>query len=421
MREGRFGNSLQLWLTIFYLSTFIFEALLRYWLSLNGLSPLLYIRDVLLVVILIKFTVESLLLARIFEIVTIFGVIFFYMIIGWICTANILQVLFGVKMLLPFFLGIASSKNFYSNLKKIRYLFLFFFILSCCGVIINIFVQYPWSGLSYAIGDTQIEGVKQWSAFGIDRLAGFSRVSYEAATDISLLYICILVSFKSRVFHIALLPLAAVAITFTTTKGATLAFTLVVFTYLLFLFDFEQRLVSKSVNFLPLFLSIVCVGLPVISFIIVEYIDIRDPTLGFLFSSFQDRQENGWPQAMKLISDKGSFILGRGIGGMGTAQQYFEKEEYNPGDSMSLYLYCIFGIPSIMFFLFVSYKSFFLKIWKYTDLFTLLTVVFILSYGFTTAILESAFAAVFCGLAFRHLYDLSKEVKSRAKANLKAD
>jgi hypothetical protein len=406
-------------LIIAYLSTFIFEAPLRYFLFLRNFTFILYLRDAIPIVYLLLITFKFIFLDRKLKFFLIGFILLFYMMIGVVCTGNILQVIFGIKIFIPFFLGITLSNTLYKSLEKYRYLFLIFFILVCCGVIINVYIEYPWIGFAYDIGDSQIEGVRKWTTFGIARLSGLARSSIDAAIHISILYICVIVFFKKKLFHIVLLPLAATALLLTTTKGATLSFILVVLAYVLTLLDSSRYLIVKKSNFLLFIVSILCLIIPVFSLIIFQYITLEGQTLLLLFSSWQDRLEIIWPQALELLNDRGSLILGRGIGGIGTAQKYFEPHLYNPGDSLFVYFYCSFGIPSILFFIFLMYKCFFLDSSRYRkDLFTLLILIFLISYGFTTAVVESSFATVFLGLTLRHLYNLPKELKLRKSSSL---
>lgn len=422
MFKLRLSSQITLLPFVAYLSTFFFEAPIRYGLFLINLESLLYIRDLFLIFYLTAIVVCELVKKK--AIFLMYFLIFiFYMIVGLICTTNPLQVLFGVKIFFPLFLGITCYVNIYKMFEKFSYLFILFFIIVCCGVILNNYVEYPWTGFSYELGDAQIEGVREWATFGIARLSGLARSSIDAATHVSILYICLLVFFQKKLFHIALLPLALIALFLTTTKGAILAFVLVVITYLLFLSESVSKFKYKISNLMLVCVVLICATTPLLSYIIFQYFHLKDQLLLLLFSSWQDRLENIWPQALELLTERGSLIIGRGIGGIGTAQRYYEPSLYNPGDSLFVYLYCIFGIPSIYFFTFIIYKALFLNAFtSKKDLFTLLILVFFISYGFTTAILENSVIAVILGAAIKHLnntYLPSKKQQSKLKISCK--
>ena len=54
--------------------------------------------------------------------------------------------------------------------------------------------------------------------------------------------------------------------------------------------------------------------------------------------------QGAWPEAIELIHDSGNSLLGRGIGGLGTSQLYFEHDLYNPGDNMFIHIWANYGI-----------------------------------------------------------------------------
>src|SRR5262249_44684862 len=66
-------------------------------------------------------------------------------------------------------------------------------------------------------------------------------------------------------------------------------------------------------------------------------------------SSFMDRVDFMWPDAVSIWRDHGTLLVGRGLGGIGFAQQATEWWRYNAADNMMLYLFVTFGLLAILY------------------------------------------------------------------------
>ena len=75
----------------------------------------------------------------------------------------------------------------------------------------------------------------------------------------------------------------------------------------------------------------------------------------FLFASFGDRLNWMWPDSLHLLDLGGSWHwwVGRGLGGIGAAQQYFEPAHYLAADNLFVYVTVYFGLP-VALLLFVA-------------------------------------------------------------------
>ncbi|HEV3063619.1 MAG TPA: hypothetical protein VGY48_35600, partial [Vicinamibacterales bacterium] len=75
--------------------------------------------------------------------------------------------------------------------------------------------------------------------------------------------------------------------------------------------------------------------------------------VGFLtFASMIDRTTTMWPNAFALIAGDHNgleWALGRGLGGIGSAQTIFEPLDTNTADNMFVFLYVTFGASCIVF------------------------------------------------------------------------
>ena len=100
----------------------------------------------------------------------------------------------------------------------------------------------------------------------------------------------------------------------------------------------------------------------------------------------------------------GSVLFGRGLGGIGTAQSYFEPDLFNAGDNVYMYWFVVYGALAFPGFLLLLARSLRLKPWRGPEerllyCLTLATVV----YGMTTNVVENAFFALVCGSCVRLL------------------
>jgi hypothetical protein len=133
--------------------------------------------------------------------------------------------------------------------------------------------------------------------------------------------------------------------------------------------------------------------------IILPIISIGDFTYSnvpFLFVSFFMRVFEGWPDAFRLIQHDGNLLLGRGLGGMGTSQLYFEIQKYNPGDNIMLIFYGNFGLLGVGYLLYLAKlgQSLDLK----TELFYYLFLFSFFAYGITTSCIDNGVFCLFLGV-----------------------
>ena len=111
-----------------------------------------------------------------------------------------------------------------------------------------------------------------------------------------------------------------------------------------------------------------------------------------------------WPEAWALLEMHGSFLLGRGLGGIGTAQTYFEGSLFNAGDNIFMYWFVIFGWAALPGFALLLLRTLRIKPCSSPDqlrMYALLMATLV--YGTMTNIVENAIFAIVCGLVVRWL------------------
>jgi hypothetical protein len=145
------------------------------------------------------------------------------------------------------------------------------------------------------------------------------------------------------------------------------------------------------------------------STLLVDYnLEFDQPVSRFLFASFGIRLSEVWPQTLELVNNYGQPWLGRGIGGIGGAQQYFEPHRYSPADNLMLYLYVLGGVLFVGLLFVYAFSAVKLAPTRQRfDAFVYMMMVTVLVQGVTGNVMESAFFALFFGVSLRHVLGLS--------------
>jgi hypothetical protein len=203
-------------------------------------------------------------------------------------------------------------------------------------VLVNIGIEYPWIGLSYDTAFGETSGAKQWWSEGGLRLPGLTRSSVAAAV-IALMALGPVISgrigWPLRIFCIAL---AGVTIYLTTSKGPLIAIPLVLIQVML-LTGLRSKLLSGT------FLSLLA-GFTLVTPLTLTYLRPTRKGMPEILSSFMDRIQDEWPRAFKLIEHPGQVIWGRGLGGIGTGQNFGEPAFFNAADNLMVYFIITFGL-----------------------------------------------------------------------------
>jgi len=389
-----------IFVVLFFLFSEVISGVSRYYLFQLGYIPLVYVPKILVLLTLISAVFSAILRERISTVY--FGtliLLFLSVAVGLYYAQSVLQVAFGVWVLLPLFFGIVSFPTFQRTWSKLQPYIALLWLLAASGMLLNAYYPLPWAGTKYELGELMIEGSRKWSTFGIFRLAGFSRASFAAATQILLLSLFLVVTGKVQWMRALVWLLSGVAIFLTTTK--TTASIYIVLTLFLILRRLLPRVLWRP---LPALTALIGIVLP-FSTLIVSYHFVSGSMISnFLFASFRDRLVRTWPDTLSLLSNHGNAMLGRGIGGIGMAQQYFEPILYNSGDNLYIYLYALMGV--CMFFVITAYA-----IWagsldprgRGIERFFFMVALAVLLEGWTSNLIESPFLAFFFGLSLRYL------------------
>jgi hypothetical protein len=142
--------------------------------------------------------------------------------------------------------------------------------------------------------------------------------------------------------------------------------------------------------------------------------DLREGTAEqWIFGSFVDRAWNTWPAALSLLSSW-QAIAGRGIGGIGVAQDNYEPASFNPGDNFFVYLYVTAGFAGFLIYAFCAQSIRYLSLENrnHQIVFVLLFCLYV--YGLTANLIESAVLAVVIGASMSFMLSLRRTNISRS-------
>lgn len=227
------------------------------------------------------------------------------------------------------------------------------FFIATAGVLLNIVVRYPWVDASYEVLGRQMVAARDWQAYGMPRLSGFTRASYTAAAQILICYVALEHRTKPFLWRAAFWAAGLAAIYYTTSKSPLLAMALLPLTYFLVgrIRDSgaaRRRWAAAAV--MGFWLALVFAG-PFLAMTYGPQLYPAGTGVGADYSSFADRVLNTWPKAIAMIDQYNpvQWIFGRGLGGIGSPQQLAHPDSYNPGDNLAIYLFVTFGMASLVF------------------------------------------------------------------------
>ena len=348
LRASPRSEAFVFWGPLIYLAASTIEGVLRFALAAVHLAPLLYLRDVFALVVVmwhLRMCLREGKLAGPLQ--TVLLLLVLWALVGFTYASNVAQVFFGFKMFLPLMLGIASYPVVRARIQSASRFILGLWLIAVCGLFASALVRMPWVGESYELGGVEIEGSKEWGISGADRLAGFSRASFSVANQVLFFSVWIACFSRFRLVRLAVWFASASAIVLTTSRSALMGFAAT--TAFLCLQSLAGSLHRVWKCLIPL-AAILMVAVPVLPPSAFSFLEpfanggrYRGPA-----ASFFDRVDDTWPGAFEMVATAGNWLTGRGLGGIGMAQKYFEPDMNNPADNLFVYLFVIFGPASIV-------------------------------------------------------------------------
>lgn len=376
----------------------VFSGALRYYFTQWGVSYVIYLPKVACLIAVILKIVRL----KIKSIWPIFGLLL-SILISFFNSATIYNVGFSFFVYSPILFGVLFGKYIEIKQKELLFVIWTCLIMSIFGIFLDSTSDLPWKGFVYNIGDIEVQANRQWSAFGEDRIAGFSRLSASLAIMIAIFSIYINAYLKSNLFRFLLFGITFYSIILTTNKSTVISYLLSFLIYFLF----DKRIASRVIFYTIIVIGIV---LPIVG-IFLEY-SIKTRGLSALAKSllysFDDRLTNTWPYFYKNITSNNGFLWGTGIGTVGSPISTFPIKELPPikgyglgvADNTFLYLWGIFGLLGVWFytrFYWLMKKLAIIKTKFSTSLCGIVACICVISW--TTDIFEAVVSSLFIGIA----------------------
>jgi hypothetical protein len=387
------------WLTfVVFIFTNVVTGPMRWLFAISGLTALIYLPAVAIGLAWIFGVLNTIATSRVTH--GYLGSIILLLtavVNGLINIGSFVQVGFGFYVLWPFIFGLVFGTTLMTRLaKSTRFAFALWFI-SCTGVLLNINMTFPWEGFEYSVANVDVETSREWYAGDAKRLAGFARASFDAAIQITLSSSLALAAAKGISTRFVIAAISLVAIYFTNAKGMLLSF-LVMFVLSLI----SDRWVAQIKVSVFTLLGILGMGLPICSWLAQYHFDMTGIAASPMVFSFTDRIENMWPEALSLMHEHGTVWLGRGFGGIGVSQTYFEPHLFNAADNVFVYASAVGGVGmflvgSALLIKFMTSRS----SDSYTERLSVLLMSAVLVYGLTANVFENGMMALILGMLVR--------------------
>lgn len=407
---------------LLFITTEVFGGALRYYFAEAGVSWLIYVPKLMIVLLVLVASVTEIYRTGIGgPIVVSLMLLLLFSLVGVYYTGNIIQVAFGLYVLLPLLLGLMAEPAFTRFGSRLIPYVTLLWLCAAGGVIYDFFVDTPWSGYAFELSGTEVSSSRQWWAYGgIERVAGFSRASFDVAGQLLFLALPIMLLRRGWFLKSLIWIATGVLIVLTTTKKTVGVYAL--FTVLLpvmSLYITPRKIKRAVARFLPWVMVAVGIALPV-SVLLLDYaFNLQSEWVRFVFNSFEDRLTQMWPDAFHLVFHEGSPIFGRGIGGIGAAQSYFEPVLFNAADNLYLYLYAVFGIFSLPIIghytlnvarLKPNQSSWVLLIWFWA--------ISVLMNGWAANGIEGGFTSVLLGITYAYVLRRRPEMLSATRGHI---
>ena len=345
IREGvARGANVFVWAAAVIAVTYLFEGPARYVLMLAHVPTLIYLRDVAAVT-LVGFAVSLWMSGerRLFPLVAALYVLFLHLLCGALTLPGVLQPLLGLKVFFTFLFGMAASAAIAERAHALLGLALAAFLATVCGVVLDVAIDFPWAGQAYESAIATVQVSREWSSGGIPRLSGFARASFDAATIVLVLTVPMLASRWHGLWRALLWMTAFATIWLTTSKGALLALVALAVWAVLEAGNAAKRLVMAWIAFF----AVICTALPIAA---TQFgFGVRRGDVASWLSSFVERIDFMWPDALETWLAHGNVVTGRGLGGIGFAQLGVEWWRYNAADNLMVYLLVSFGLFALVY------------------------------------------------------------------------
>lgn len=289
-----------------------------------------------------------------FDVVALFVVCTFVLaaLVGALNGVTLPAIAFQLWIMLPLIFALLVPKNiatYEPPYERSRTIAIIFFV-AIIGVVANYFIEFPWADSAFDVGNYSVEANKLSYAGDSVRLAGLGRTSASTGLILGVLAIWLICRARSWTMKWIYLGTATLALVLTTNKTSILALLIVTFIH-----SFASNAIASRVRRVAFVLQLF---IPAVSLAAADYITTQ-PTEYSVYSSLLDRIVTTWPDILIGLYKNSDLLLGRGLGGFGSATDYFSTgTTFNTGyaDNIALYVMSTCGIVGLAFYNFSFFK-----------------------------------------------------------------
>ncbi len=385
-------------LLIGFLTISTFEGALRFYAARAGLPWLIYIKDVVLIgAMLLGILNTCLTNIKNLPFLVVLALLTIGTVAGLLILPDSRQPLFAAKTWFPLLCGTVVATSIEQHWITLTRTCGILWLCAVAGIVLTWLWRAPWIGFIYDVGGVALEGSREWTIGDVDRAPGFSRASFDAALQVLFFGTIMITAARFYIVGFCLWLVSAAAIYLTLSRSALVALGVAIVIHFLAVgLKITQRLAKVGV----IVLAIAVVGLP---FAAARYYkntaSVSETENVTSTSSFEERAVQTWPDGFALLKRGGNLVTGRGLGGIGVAQQFFEPSIFNPGDNFFVYIWGAFGALGAAFVGFLAWQT-----WRTPVPFNLrrragiVLVAAFLAVGLTLNGIEAAIASLFLGV-----------------------
>ncbi len=389
---------------LLYILKEVFGGVFRYFTVITGTEALNYVPPFLAIAAIGMYYASTSVTGRVHHAMLAAAVfVGIFILYGCFNSISYEQTAIGLYIWLPVFVGMLLRVQGQEDV-LFKWIFVLWAVM-ILGMFVNSVIQFPWAGTSYEVLGVQREVARKWTYLDYDRLAGFGRSSF--TTSYLILFYCCAILFSRRYpiyVRLGCYVISAYALFLTTNKTSLLLWVAIP----VFLVGYEiSGKVCAVRSLLPYYwakfsvtiLIVILIGLPLWSQIPTLLHD-RETFYFFSFASLLDRMKYAWPASFAVLAHGGNELLGRGIGGIGTAQKFTEPDLYMFADNLFVYVFVstgVVGTVALFYSLVVNLKMDYLCD-KVVFKKTYFMLIYILGIGVVVNTIEGPFQALVLGV-----------------------
>jgi hypothetical protein len=393
---------LPLYILMAYLSSLALEGPLRSLLSIIKMENLLYVRDLVAVLIIIRAShFPSMKRGKASGRGIVGGVVYValcHAVLGLWMGNQIIPVLFAIKIFVAIVFGMAVAEHVKGNENLLVKFLAALFVISAVGVYLNAVVgAFPWEGMDYDTAFGSVKSTKIWWSGGERRLSGFTRANYSAASAIGLSGAFLAAYVEGRILKLSIFLFGMPAIYLTTSKGVIVSFFII--TLWSMIESAPKR--AKIGAWLAYAFGALAISAPIVSGLISPSPDLVRTVVPSL-SSFADRAAVTWPNAFAQVDHWWQWLVGFGVGAVASPLKFgSDFWRFNPIDNMPLYFYLNFGLLGIIYYCCLIRRTVrtYIEVRQVRFGFGLMGAgLLVISYGITTQIMEDPISTIIFGV-----------------------